>query len=360
MMRVTGRIWRAATVESTDVALTDVPTIVADADRLLWLDLTDPDDAAVTALAGALGIDASAVEDALGSHERVQLHRYAHYWSVIAYSATMDRDAAAQGHESRLVRSPVSAFVLPRALITIHDGGFDPATLAERWDDGQEDLALGVGTLLHAFLDVLVDGHFETLQVLDEVVDNTEDIVFSGKVDQNSFPQAIHQVRSELAELRRIVLPMREVVAAIQRHRLIAGELAAGRQVSPLLAHAALAPDAGPGGDTVVISPGLDPLFDDLYDHVLRATEWTDSLRDLVSSVFETNLSLQDARLNQVMKKLAGWAAVIAVPTAITGWFGQNIPYWGFGAISGLVASIVLIVGLSGGLYLILRHYDWI
>ena len=102
--------------------------------------------------------------------------------------------------------------------------------------------------------------------------------------------------RKDLVELRRVVLPMREVVSAIQSRRLDAKT-----------------------------SPELDPLYADLYDHVLRASEWTESLRDMVTTVFETNLCLQDARLNTVMKKLTGWAAIIAVPTAITGFYGQNV-----------------------------------
>jgi magnesium transporter len=93
---------------------------------------------------------------------------------------------------------------------------------------------------------------------------------------------------------------------------------------------------------------------------VIRAAEWTESLRDMVSSVFETNLSLQDARLNEVMKKLAAWAAIIAVPTAVTGWFGQNIPYPGFGDATGLVQSIVLMVVGTIGLYILFRKVDWI
>ena len=71
----------------------------------------------------------------------------------------------------------------------------------------------------------------------------------------------------------------------------------------------------------------LDAWYDDLYDHVLRAAEWTESLRDMISAIFETNLSVQDARLNTVMKKLTSWAAIIAVPTAVSGYFGQNVPY---------------------------------
>ena len=70
---------------------------------------------------------------------------------------------------------------------------------------------------------------------------------------------------------------------------------------------------------------------------MLRASEWTESLRDMVTTIFETNLSLQDARLNNVMKKLTGWAAIIAVPTAVTGYFGQNVPYPGFAQGVGLL-----------------------
>ena len=76
--------------------------------------------------------------------------------------------------------------------------------------------------------------------------------------------------------------------------------------------------------------------------------------------MFETNLSLQDARLNTIMKKLAGWAAIIAVPTAITGWFGQNVPYFGFGAPSGVWLSVALIVVAVLGLYAVFRQRDWL
>jgi CorA-like Mg2+ transporter protein len=70
----------------------------------------------------------------------------------------------------------------------------------------------------------------------------------------------------------------------------------------------------------------LDAHYDDLYDHVLRAAEWTESLRDMITTLFATNLSLQDTRLTTVVKKLNGWAAIIAVPTAVTGYFGQTSP----------------------------------
>jgi hypothetical protein len=110
----------------------------------------------------------------------------------------------------------------------------------------------------------------------------------------------------------------------------------------------------------VRISPELDARYADLYDHVLRASEWTESLRDMITTVFETNLSLQDARLNMVMKKLTGWAAIIAVPTAITGFYGQNVTYPGIDTVVGFVTSSVIIVLLVAILYVMFKRRDWL
>jgi magnesium transporter len=76
---------------------------------------------------------------------------------------------------------------------------------------------------------------------------------------------------------------------------------------------------------------------------VLRAAEWTDSLRDLVTGILEMNVTIQGNRLNVITKKVTGWAAIIAVPTLITGFFGMNVPYPGFGEKAGLAASIATI-----------------
>jgi len=79
-----------------------------------------------------------------------------------------------------------------------------------------------------------------------------------------------------------------------------------------------------------------------------------------VTTIFETNLSLQDARLNTVMKKLTGWAAIIAIPTAITGYFGQNVPYPGFQQGWGYALSSGLIIAIAGLLYLTFKRKDWL
>ena len=93
---------------------------------------------------------------------------------------------------------------------------------------------------------------------------------------------------------------------------------------------------------------------------MLRATEWTESLRDLVVSVLETNLTLQGNRLNIITKKVTSYAAIIAVPTAITGYYGQNLPYPGFSQDLGFYTSAALIVGLSTLLFVLFKRSDWL
>jgi magnesium transporter len=132
-------------------------------------------------------------------------------------------------------------------------------------------------------------------------------------------------------DARRAILPMREVVNTTMRRVT--------------------------GDDQ---SPELTPYYEDLYDHVLRASEWTESLRDMITSIFETNMSLSDTRMNLIMKKLTGWAAIIAVPTAITGFYGQNVPYPGFGHHWGFWASSVSILLIAFALYVTFKKKDWL
>ncbi len=201
-----------------------------------------------------------------------------------------------------------------------------------RWQDRADLLEYGSGALLHGLLDVVVDGHFDTIQLMDDAIEALEDTLFDDAASTRALQQHTYRLRKELVELRRVVLPMREVVNTVMRHR----------------------------ADGDGRSSELDGWYADLYDHVLRASEWTESLRDMVTTVFETNIALQDARLNFVMKKLTGWAAIIAVPTAVTGWFGMNVAYPGFGATSGFLGSTLVIAGLATGLYVLFKRQGWI
>lgn len=332
MTQVRGRVWRDGRVIATDFPLDDLDTHLADDTALTWLDLHDPAEEVLAQLAAELRFDRHAVEDAVAPRERPKATRHAGHTFLTCYAASLVEGAQ---ELPALAIGRISAFVLPRGLITIRvarGAEVDMDEVVERWE-GSGLLSHGVGALVHGLLDVLVDGHFEAVQAMDDRLEELEDLLFSETVRTREIQVRVFALRKALVSLRRVVLPMREVVAGVMRQRLL--------------------DEAGP-------SRALDGEFADLYDHVLRAAEWTESLRDMVSSVFETNLSLQDARLNTIMKKLASWGAIIAVPTAVTGWFGQNLPYWGFSEPWGLWQSVVLIVIGTIGLYWLFRRNDWL
>jgi magnesium transporter len=329
------RLWRDGRLEAEDFPIEDVSDHLQEEGALVWLDLCEPDHDLLLKLAAELTLDPHAVEDALATIERPKATRHATHTFVTVYGARLEvgGDPELGPLDSRLEVSRVSAFVMPRGIVTVRaDAKFDMDQVVERWEDDPELLKLGPGALLHGLLDVVVDGHFDTVQLMDDAIEALEDGLFDDHAVTREIQQRTYRVRKELVELRRVILPMREVVNAVQRHR-----------------------SEGNGHRSE-----LDGWYADLYDHVLRASEWTESLRDMVTTVFETNLSLQDARLNTVMKKLTGWAAIIAVPTAVTGWFGQNIPYPGFARYSGLYASAAVIILMSGTLYVVFKRRGWL
>lgn len=328
-------LWRKDGEVLKDFPLEEVSDHLQEAGTLVWVDLCAPDRDRLGELADELSLDPHAVEDSVASAERPKATRHASHTFVTVYTARLEVDGAADRSllESRLDTSRVSTFVLPGGVVTVRrDDRFDMDEVVRRWEDQADLLQHGSGALLYGLLDAIVDGHFETIQQMDDAIEDLEDRLFDESGSVRELQQITYRLRKELVQLRRVVLPMREVVNTVMRH------------------HA----------DSDDHSPELDGWYADLYDHVLRASEWTESLRDMVTTVFETNIALQDARLNVVMKKLTGWAAIIAVPTAVTGWFGMNVAYPGIGKTSGFLASTVVIATLGLTLYTLFKRRNWL
>jgi len=187
-----------------------------------------------------------------------------------------------------------------------------------------------VGFLLHGLLDHVVDGHFAVVQELDDSVEDLEEQLFDPQPRTTAVQRRTFEMRKSLVGLRRVALPMREVVNTLTRR------------------------------DLHLVDAEMAPYYADVYDHVLRVTEWTESLRDLVTTIQDSNLQIQSNRLNQDMKKLTAYAAIFAVPTAITGFYGQNVPYPGFGSHGGFISMVVLLVGATLGLIVYFKRKEWL
>ncbi|HLY33406.1 MAG TPA: magnesium transporter CorA family protein [Jatrophihabitantaceae bacterium] len=327
LQAVRTRVWRNGTLEAENFSIDLVSDYLEEPDCLVWADVCGPDKPDLMKLAEELSLDEHAIEDSVAPFERPKASRYATHLFMTAYAVQHDKDSG------ELVTRRVSAFSLPRGFVTVRaDTNFDIDEVVRRWDDNADLMKYGPRALIHGLLDVVIDSYFDAIESLDDSVEEVENNLFTtNERSSRELQRQTFELRKSLVQARRVILPMREVVNTVMRRATEDGNNAE-----------------------------LAPYFEDLYDHVLRAAEWTDSLRDMISSIFETNLSLSDTRMNLVMKQLTAWAAIIAVPTAITGYFGQNVPYPGFGKHWGYLESLGLIAGIALVLYTLFKRKDWL
>ena len=317
------RVWKDGHVLDHHFSLDRVSDHLETPGKLVWVDLTSPGHDLLAKLADEISLDPNSVEDAVAHDERPKVSGYGRYAFVTVYATSLRDDDVESCR--------ISAFVLDNALITVHDDawtGLDD--VVRRWDDLApliEDN--GVDVLLHGLLDHVVDGQFDTVQAIEDRIDTLENRLFDGEPERREDQKLQFHLRRSIVALRRVVSPQAQMVGSLHRVR--------GHR-----------------------HPAMDSYWADLEDHVTRVVEWTDQARDLLNNVFSANMSLQDARLNMVMKKLTAWAAIIAVPTAITGFYGQNVKYPSFGTTGGFVVSTAVIVVVMVVLYALFKRKDWL
>jgi magnesium transporter len=319
------RVYRKGVLEADGFPVADVSDHLAEPDTVVWVDLCGPSKEQLHELAAELGLHELAVEDALGPHQRPKLDPYATHLFLSCHAVRVDCDAGS------LDETEVDAFIHKRWLITVrkHDGfAIDP--VLERWHRSPDLLPYGVSFLLYGLLDVIVDGYFDAIQAFDDYYEEVSDGIFAERPLDPAQQRHWFDMRRAMVRFHRLVVPMREAVSSLMRreHSLVSDE--------------------------------LDPYYQDVYDHILRVSESSDSLRDLVSTIVETNLSLRDYRQNLIVKKVSSWAAIIAVPALVTGYYGMNVPYPGSGETVGVVAAAALMVAASVGLYHQFRRRDWL
>jgi magnesium transporter len=318
------RCYREGELVREGFPIAEVSDYLKDPANTLWFDLCAVDESDLELVRDELSLHALAVEDVIDPGQRPKVDHYPEHLFIVAYALDVGERGQLRSHE-------VAIFVTKQAVVTVRDDeGFDIDAVSKRWDDTSHLAANGVAFLLHGILDYVVDTHFEAIQQLDAEVDHLEDRLFDDVTSDAALQRTTFGVRKNLVAVRRLVLPMREVLNTLMRR------------------------------DLEVVPDAMSPYFQDVYDHVLRVGEWTDSLRDLLANILETRLTIRSNRINVVMRKVTSWAAIIAVPTAVTGFYGMNVPYPGSDQQWGVWTSIGLMVAISFWLYTIFKRKDWL
>jgi len=320
------RVYQDGKLLAEGFPVDDISEYLKNESAFIWLDLVAPERSDLMVLSQEFGLHPLSIEDAILPHERTRIDRYHSHLFLAAYAVRLDPESG------ELSMKELAAFITSRALITVRkDETLNIGAVVSYWD-GSPDLASeGVGYLVHGLLDNIVDGYFTAVQSLDDEIEKLEDLLFADNLrDQGAVQRRSFELRKSLVLFRRVVLPMREVVNTVMRR------------------------------DLHILTERLQPYYQDVYDHTLRATEWTEGLRDLVTTILETNLTVQSNRMNVITKKVTSWAAIIAVPTLITGFYGMNVPYPGFGKAVGFEVSVAGMVVAGVVLYFVFKRRDWL
>lgn len=325
MTVVATRVYRNGVLEHEGIPLADVSDHLEHPDTLVWADFCDPTPQDLAEIAAELGLHELAVEDATSTGQRPKLDVYdTHaFVSCIAVKADLEKGS--------LVTTEISAFVNSRWIVTVRKGDdFSMEPVLKRWDRMRSMTTHGASVLLYGLLDVVVDQYFTVVDAFDQYYDEVSEGLFADEPLDPVKQKHWFHMRRALVRFHRLVVPTREAISGLMRR------------------------------DHAMVSDAIYPYYQDVYDHILRISESSESLRDLVGTIVETNISLRDFRQNQIVKKVTGWAAILAVPTLVTGFYGMNVPFPGSGQTWGAIVSVVSVPLVSFLLYLTFKRRDWL
>lgn len=328
------RVWAKSRVIAEDLTgddLSDVLELHSDASA--WWVLPRDDDYAAAELrevAKALELDHLAVGDLLATDRRAKFETVGQARLVITNAVSMDHDSA------ELTVHPVSIIATDRALICLvpPTGDFQPAQLLLHKEGALAEG--GVEVALQLVVAAIINTHENALQFLEDSSDNLANALFEERPLNRSEQLYAFRLRTALSQLRRLTDPMRAVMSDITQNPppVLKGRPAKSGAVARRWAL--------------------------ITEQQTRVANAADSLREALSSIFDTSLALTDVRMNQIMKKLTGWAAILAVPTLVTSFVGMNVGFPLYGSVTGFWVYLAIMVVAGFVLYFAFRRRDWI
>lgn len=303
-----------------DIGPDDISEHIGKAGCLVWVDVVDPTPGDLEQIQREFSLHPLAMEDATKHGQRPKLDKYPTHAFVVAYSASL---------------AEVDFFVGDGWLVSVRAKGDDgqpwPLDVARRRFERSGPEEATSGYLLYLLLDDLVDGYFDHTDAAEDRLESIEDAIFGEEETERQMQQDLYELRRDLVAFRRRVQPLREVVSALLRREV--------EWIDPVaLIH-----------------------FQDVYDHVLRAVDQLDSQRELLNNAVDAHLAIVSNRMNQVMKTMTSWGAILLGSTLVAGIYGMNFEHmpelhWQYGYPYAL--GIMVLITLVG--YRYFRRRDWL
>ncbi len=305
------------------IAPADIGSYIARADCLVWVALKDPEPGELAALQDEFGLHELAVEDASHGHQRPKIEEYGDSLFVVLHMIEYVED--------ELLVGEVDIFAGPNYVLSVRnrtEKGF--TEVRARCEREPELLRLGAGFVLYALMDAAVDRYFPLVDALETELETLEERMFSGGAARANI-EDLYALKQKLTVLKHAVGPLLEGVSKLY------------------------------GGRVPQLCADTQDYFRDVYDHLTRINQSIDALRDMVTTALSVNLSLIAVSENETTKRLAAYAALVAVPTMIAGIYGMNFEHmpelkWMFG----YPLSLAIMTGIDVYLFFRFRRAGWL
>lgn len=308
-----------------DVAIEGIAEALRRPGEFVWIGLYEPSEELLGRVQDGFGFHELAVEDAHCAHQRPKVERYEDSLFLVLRTAQMS------GEPPHLELGETHVFLGGNYIVTVRHGSLKSHVgLRTRCEQDPDTLALGPGFVLHTLVDFVIEQYFPILDRLETEVEGLEERIFEGRPKRETSEQVYDRMR-ELLLLKRAVGPLIDVCNRLQSL------------------------------DSPALPETTRPYFRDAADNAGRIFERIENQRELLASALQAHLSLVTLDQTEATKKLAAWAAIIAVPTAVAGIYGMNFANmpeltWSVG----YPFAILMMAAGCSGLWLHFRRTGWL
>jgi magnesium transporter len=307
-----------------DITLDEISDVLAvDDGSFVWVGMYEPVSGLLDKLQEEFSLHDLAIEDAQHAHQRPKIEAYGDSLFVVMHTAQV-----VEGH---IHFGETYAFLGQRYLVTVrHGASMSYTPVRERVEREPQLLAMGPSYGLYAILDFIVDHYLPIATDFGSQLNQLEQDIFAETYRRDTIIK-LYELKRELTQLRLAVSPLQDILAQLTRM------------------HGDLVPEE------------VRPYFRDVLDHAMRVNESTDTMREMLTGALSVNLSLVTIAQGEIVKKLAGWAALLAAPTLIASWYGMN--FHNIPELSGrynyyIVTAVAVVVCIS--LYRYLKKVRWL
>jgi magnesium transporter len=307
-----------------DLEVAQIPDFLQLPNCFVWVALHDPQPAELNGMQAVFGLHPLAVEDAQGGHQRPKIEEYGDSLFVVLQMVEPNGDEFLVGEAAIFVGRNYVLSVRSLA----RKGFLDVRARTER---EPELLRHGPGYILYALMDAVVDRYFPVLDMLEDELETIEGRIFAPEGVPRENVEALYALKQRLMVMKHAVAPLLESVSNLT------------------------------GARVPVLCSGITVYYRDVYDHLLRLNQTADSIRDTVTTAISVNLSMVTLQESETMKRLAAYAALLAVPTMIAGIYGMNFEHmpelkWHYG----YALSLLVMTGLDVYLYFRFKRARWL